>query len=144
MWLKSKIPTRLTMTETHHERLLHPSVIGDLKEQLQKAAPREAVGFIYESGTIVQLVNEAPGIRQFEVSEEQVFSSIPNSDLPYLSFFYHTHPNTNAQPSQYDLDFMSVMAQGMPHLNYIIVAPDAMQIWAVRSSGPCILGHYPI
>lgn len=120
------------------------TVIEDLKYQLTRSAPREAVGFIYDSGIVIELINEAPGIREFKVSSEQLRHSIPEADLPQLSYFYHTHPNTNAEPSQYDINFMTTMNEGMPHLKHIVVATGAMQIWEVRSTGPCILGHYQI
>lgn len=87
--------------------------------------PTEAVGVVWDNGTITRLINERPAVRSFAVSESQlarVFEATP-TDL-HLVALYHSHTNNNPNLSARDTECMEEWVGRNLIFPWVIATPD--------------------
>lgn len=122
----------------------HPSVSNAMLNHYYLALPNEAVGIILLDGTVLPLRNELASPNSYEVSAEQLAELCETYDPTEFAFIYHTHPSDTPQPSKADHEQMRYLHDFWPWIKHIIFTETAMQVWEVRSTGACVLGHYPL
>lgn len=108
------------------EKLLHESYTS-LKLQAAKAYPIEAVGVLCEDGSTAPLINQARSAVRYEVSETLVVEVLDELErrgmIPVA--FYHSHPESNADPSERDVLMMKEQANSV----FIIVGKESISAW---------------
>lgn len=106
----------------HREMVVH----------MEEEAPLEAVGWLWDDGSLTRFVNQARSSERFAVGSTQMADALAAVDPDHKSLIglYHSHPNGNRLPSAYDEEQMRLQfASGIP-IPWLIITPDhALSVW---------------
>lgn len=114
----------------------------DLIRDHVDADPFEAVGLIFEDGSIEPLTNQARSASRFFVNPNQLKETMverfvrgANTDVWGI---YHSHvlPGSTSKPSGEDVNFMNQIAQAWGDVRHVIVTEEDMAVWVMNGEGP--------
>lgn len=98
--------------------------------------PYEAVGLVFEDGSIVRLVNQARAETRFLVGKDQVAEAIRATPQRPLAL-YHSHPHRKATPSDRDCRLMAKQTRraGVA-IPFLIYGVDGLRAWLWQDGEP--------
>lgn len=103
-------------------RIAYPEIIA----HMEKDAPLEVAGWVWDDGTVSRFVNQARAVDRFAVGHTQMAEALAANppELRQLVGQYHSHPNGNPQPSEYDEEQMRLQFVSGINFPWLIVTPD--------------------
>lgn len=103
-------------------RLAYPQIV----HHMEKEAPIEAVGWLWDDGTITRFVNQARATDRFAIGQTQMAEALAANDPEerLLIGLYHSHPNGTPHPSDTDTEQMRLQFVSGINFPWLIVTPD--------------------
>lgn len=103
----------------------------EIRAHCKAAAPIEAVGLIWDDGTIKPLFNQARSETRFVVGKTALNEALDEGVLRgrFPVALYHSHPTKPAKPSVPDKRFMSEAASYARELVFVICGTDGLRVW---------------
>lgn len=85
------------------------TVIHRMTQFAKTRAPREACGFLLDSGEVIEITNTSQNDDHFIMDSEEQLQFWYNA-----AAIWHSHPRGDVAPSQLDLDMQRIAYDGRP------------------------------